>query len=89
VSGDIFSKAQAIIRERGKRFTDEELLDQLRSLMEREGRLSGLLIDEREGLPSSSVYRTRFGSPDSGISACRVQRRARTINSLKRTGNCA
>jgi hypothetical protein len=62
VSGDIFSKAQAIIRERGKRFTDEELLDQLRSLMEREGRLSGLLIDEREGLPSSSVYRTRFGS---------------------------
>jgi hypothetical protein len=62
VSGDIFFRAQAIIRERGKRFTDEELLDQLRSLMEHEGRLSGLLIDEREGLPSSSVYRTRFGS---------------------------
>jgi DNA invertase Pin-like site-specific DNA recombinase len=62
VSGDIFSRAQAIIRERGKRFTDEELLDHLRSLMEHEGRLSGLLIDEREGLPSSSVYRTRFGS---------------------------
>ena len=62
MSEDIFSKAQAIIRERGKRFTNEELLDQLRSLMEHEGRLSGLLIDEREELPSSSVYRTRFGS---------------------------
>ena len=62
VSPEVFSKAQAIISERGKRFTDEELLDQLRRLMEREGRLSGLLIDEKEDLPSSSVYRTRFGS---------------------------
>jgi len=62
VSPEVFSKAQAIICERGKRYTDEELLDQLRGLMEREGRLSGLLIDERGDLPSSSVYRTRFGS---------------------------
>jgi DNA invertase Pin-like site-specific DNA recombinase len=62
VSQEMFSKAQAIIHERGRRFTDEELLDQLRRLMEREGRLSGLLIDEREDLPSTSVFRTRFGS---------------------------
>ena len=62
VAGDLFSRAQAIIRERSKRLSDEELLDHLRNLMEHEGRLSGLLIDEREGLPSSSVYRTRFGS---------------------------
>jgi hypothetical protein len=38
------------------------LLDHLRKLLEREGRLSGLLIDESEGMASSSVYRTRFNS---------------------------
>ena len=30
--------------------------------LEREGRLSGLLIDETDGMASSSVYRSRFSS---------------------------
>lgn len=57
---DLFAQAQAIIQERSRRFTNEELLDQLRKLLEREGQLSGLLIDETEGMASSSVYRGRF-----------------------------
>ncbi len=62
VPADLFARAQSIIRERSTRHTDEELLDHLRTLLKREGRLSGLLIDEAEGMPSSSVYRSRFSS---------------------------
>ena len=62
VSPDLFLRAQDIIAERSRTFTNEELLAHLRGLLEREGRLSGLLIDETEGLASSSIYRTRFGS---------------------------
>jgi len=62
VSPDLFSTAQGIIRERSKKLTNDELLDRLRKLLEQEGRLSGLLIDETEGMPSSSVYRSRFSS---------------------------
>lgn len=57
-----FFAAQEIIRERSRRYTDDELLNHLRNLLEREGRLSGLLIDETEGMASSSVYRHRFKS---------------------------
>ena len=59
---DVFVKAQNIIAERTHKFTNDELLTQLRSVLDREGRLSGFLIDETEGLASSSIYRTRFGS---------------------------
>ena len=58
----LFSRAQTIIQERSRKFTNDELLDQLRSLLERHGHLSGLLIDEAEDMASSSVYRTRFSS---------------------------
>jgi hypothetical protein len=62
VSADLFSKVQSIIRERSRKFSDDELLEQLRELLRREGRLSGLLIDEAENMASSSVYRSRFSS---------------------------
>ncbi len=62
VPAELFAWAQAIIRERSRRYTDDELLGHLRSLLEREGRLSGLLIDEADGMASSSVYRSRFSS---------------------------
>ena len=60
VSPDTFAQAQAIIQERSRRLTNEELVDQLRKLLERENYLSGLLIDETEGMASSSIYRSRF-----------------------------
>jgi DNA invertase Pin-like site-specific DNA recombinase len=59
---ELFAKAQAIISERSRKFTNDELLAHLHSVLQREGRLSGLLIDETEGIASSSIYRTRFGS---------------------------
>lgn len=37
------------------------MLSSLRGLLQRQGVLSGLIIDETDGLPSSSAYRSRFG----------------------------
>jgi len=62
VPEDLFAKAQEIIRERSRRYSNDQLLAQLRMLLQREGRLSGLLIDETDGFASSSVFRHRFGS---------------------------
>ena len=41
--------------------TDEQLLERLRNLLARIGELSGVLIDEAEDMPSSTVYQRRFG----------------------------
>jgi DNA invertase Pin-like site-specific DNA recombinase len=57
-----FYTAQGIIRERNRRFSDVEMLDKLRGLQQRQGCLSGILIDEEEDMPSSSAYQHRFGS---------------------------
>ncbi|MBX6741515.1 MAG: recombinase family protein [Acetobacteraceae bacterium] len=58
----LFEAAQAIVRGRSHRLNDEEMLEALRRLLAERGRLSGLIIDEAEGLPSSSAYQSRFGS---------------------------
>jgi hypothetical protein len=42
--------------------SDEELLSRLKSLFDANGYLSGFLIDETDGMPSSSQFSTRFGS---------------------------
>ncbi len=62
VSRLIFDAAQTIIRARSWRMSDTEMLDVLRNLLARNGFLSGLVIDETDGCPSSSAYRSRFGS---------------------------
>ncbi len=62
VPTDVFYTAQGIIRARARRYTDEELLERLRGLYSSRGYLSGIVIDEAEGMPSSSVYIHRFGS---------------------------
>lgn len=56
-----FCTVQGIYRERNKKTTDEELLQGLRDLYARQGRLSALIIDEADSLPPSSLFRTRFG----------------------------
>lgn len=58
----LFASAQEIVLARARRFTDEEMLGALKDLWTRHGRISGLLIDEQEGLPSSAAFRHRFGS---------------------------
>ena len=62
VSTEDFLKVQEIILARAKRFTDEEMLERLRQILAQHGRISGLLIDECEDLPSSASFRHRFGS---------------------------
>ena len=59
---DLFWRAQGIIQARSHRFTDEDMLSKLRGLLSQHGKISGFLIDETEDMPSSSAYRTRFGS---------------------------
>src|SRR5580658_5544603 len=56
-----FAEALAIIESRDLHLTDEQLLDRLRNLLAHIGELSGVLIDEREDIPSSAVYQRRFG----------------------------
>ena len=62
VEPDFFEAAQRIIQSRSRRFTDQDLLDQLSALLADKGWLSGLVIDEVEDMPSSSIFRHRFGS---------------------------
>ena len=62
IDAELYFIAQGIIRERSRRFSDEQMLELLKGLLERHHRASGILIDEAEGMPSSSAYRQRFGS---------------------------
>lgn len=62
VPQELFYTAQEIIRARGHRYTDEELIEHLRTLYQRRGFLSGLIINESENMPSTAIYAHRFGS---------------------------
>jgi hypothetical protein len=62
VAPDVFYIAQGIVRARAYRFSNDELIERLRSLFQNRGFLSGLIIDETEGMPSTSAYIHRFGS---------------------------
>jgi DNA invertase Pin-like site-specific DNA recombinase len=57
-----FSAAARILAERTINRSDQELLESLKALLEREGRLSLNLIKTAADLPSPSTYRHRFGS---------------------------
>lgn len=62
VDRDEFFRAQGIILARSRKLTDEEMLEKLRGLLKEHGHISGILIDEAEGLPSSTAFRHRFGT---------------------------
>ncbi|MCX7584925.1 recombinase family protein [Phenylobacterium sp. 58.2.17] len=62
VAVSVFELARQIILDRSRRLTNEEMLGALRRLYEERGALSGLVIDEEEHMPSSSAFRSRFGS---------------------------
>jgi len=56
-----FTRAREIIDARSDRLSDTQMLELLASILKGEGMLTGLIIDETEGTPSSSAYRSRFG----------------------------
>jgi len=62
VDSGLFVRVQEAILARAKRYSDEEMLQALKDLLSRHGRISGLLIDEQDIMPSSAAFRTRFGS---------------------------
>ena len=62
VSSETFYTAQGIMRARARHYSNEELIERLRNLYRNRGFLSGLVIDETDGMPSTSVYVYRFGS---------------------------
>jgi DNA invertase Pin-like site-specific DNA recombinase len=91
VDASDFTSAQNLILERHKYVSDDELLQRLRDLASHHGRLSGLLIDETDGMPSSSAYRHRFGSlvrayglidydPGRDLSFIEINRRLRQLH---------
>jgi DNA invertase Pin-like site-specific DNA recombinase len=57
---EIFARAQAIICDRDQHFSDDDLLQLLRNLLLARGSLSGIIIDEADGMPSSTTYQQRF-----------------------------
>lgn len=57
-----FYTVQGMIRERCRKFSDDEMLTKLRELHDRQGWLSGIIINEAEDMPSSAAYAYRFGS---------------------------
>jgi DNA invertase Pin-like site-specific DNA recombinase len=62
VDSSLFEQARRIIEGRHLHLSDEALLERLKGLLQLRGRLSGMLIDETEDMPSSSCYSTCFGS---------------------------
>jgi DNA invertase Pin-like site-specific DNA recombinase len=61
ISKQQFRRAEAIIQSRSRYYTEEEMLDGLRRLLARKGRLSSLLINKAKDLASSTTYIARFG----------------------------
>ena len=60
IDAETFAAAQQIINERDRHYTDDELLDRLRELFKQHGTLSGVIINEAPGMPSTATYCHRF-----------------------------
>ena len=59
---DLFFTVQGIILARSRKLSNDEMLGRLRDVFKKHGRISGILIDEEDDTPSSSAFRSRFGS---------------------------
>ena len=90
VTPEEFFTARGIIQERGRRLSPEEMIERLTKLRAAHGYLSSALIDDADGLPSSTAYRTRFGglvqayrlagyTPDRTYEYVEINRRLRTV----------
>lgn len=57
-----FHTVRGIILGRNHRQSDDEMLDRLKALLVERGKISGVMINETEGMPSTAAYRHRFGT---------------------------
>jgi len=57
-----FLRVQEIMALRTFRYSDAELIEKLRDVYKRHGKISAVIIDEEENMPSSAVFAQRFGS---------------------------
>lgn len=62
IDPETFYVARGILLERSRTYTNEEMIELLTKLYQREGTLSSALIDNEPDMPSSSAYRSRFGT---------------------------
>jgi DNA invertase Pin-like site-specific DNA recombinase len=62
IEPSLFHTAQGIILARSRKLSNDEMLEKLRGVLKQHGRISGILIDETDDLPSSTAFRSRFGS---------------------------
>jgi len=62
IEPSLFHTAHGIILARSRKLSNDEMLEKLRGVLKQHGRLSGILIDETDDLPSSTAFRSRFGS---------------------------
>lgn len=62
VDAESFFTARGIIQERNRAFSDDQMIDCLKTLLQAHANLTASLIDETDGAPSSSAFRSRFGS---------------------------
>jgi DNA invertase Pin-like site-specific DNA recombinase len=58
---ELFRKAEEEAHARSSSLTDEELLERLRRLLRKQGKLSKQLLKASSGMPSGEVYTVRFG----------------------------
>ncbi|MGN6094569.1 MAG: recombinase family protein, partial [Luteibacter jiangsuensis] len=59
---ELFSRAKAAREARNRKLSDNELLDALRDLWRREGRITSALLGSDPASPTAQVYLRRFGS---------------------------
>lgn len=59
---DTFRQAQEVVASRSLRYTDQYMLDSLKGLLDRTGKVSVALIDADPKVPHSRTYTSRFGS---------------------------
>jgi len=62
VSNELFYTAQGIIRERNRCYSDSEMIERLKKLLDQHPTLTAGLIDAADGMPTASTYRARFGT---------------------------
>ena len=57
-----FQRTQRVLRTRNRKWSDAELLDKLRWLLARKGRVSQNLVETTKGFPCSKTFCSHFGS---------------------------